>query len=248
MKIILAYTKREIQQQKLCLIKDAICRFGLDFLNCRGQAYDGASNMSGRLSGVQARSSAQYPKAIYIHCFCHSLNLAVQDSSRHISLTRNTLDVVQELIHFSSKRKALLEKMRHDFGTGTSSLRPLCPTRWTVKHKAFESGLINYEPLLQTLDSISSGLDGSTCLEVRSKAGSIYHSLQTFDLLFGIMLSERFFGITDSLSSSLQGRNTTAFDAKNAAETVCKTLSGLRSDTEFNAFWDSANTKAQPLR
>ena len=49
------------------------------------------------------------------------------------------------------------------------------------------------------------------------------------------------------LSSSLQGRNTTAFDAKHAAETVCKTLSGLRSDTEFNAFWDSANTKAQQL-
>ena len=66
------------------LIKDALCRFGLDLHNCRGQAYDGASNMSGRLSGVQARICAQYPKAIYIHCFCHSLNLAVQDSSRHI--------------------------------------------------------------------------------------------------------------------------------------------------------------------
>ena len=49
------------------------------------------------------------------------------------------------------------------------------------------------------------------------------------------------------MSSSLQGRNTTAFDAKHAAETVCKTLSGLRSDTEFNAIWDSANTKAQQL-
>ena len=51
------------------LIKDALCRFGLDLRNCRGQAYDGALNMSGRLSGVQG---AQYPKAIYIHCFCHS--------------------------------------------------------------------------------------------------------------------------------------------------------------------------------
>ena len=59
------------------LTKDALCRFGLDLHNCRGQAYDGASNMSRRLSGVQARISAQYPKAIYIHCFCHSLNLAV---------------------------------------------------------------------------------------------------------------------------------------------------------------------------
>ena len=29
------------------LIKDALCRFGLDLCNCHGQAYDSASNMSG---------------------------------------------------------------------------------------------------------------------------------------------------------------------------------------------------------
>ena len=101
------------------LIKDALSMFGFDLHNCHGQACDGASNMSGYLSGVQVRISAQYPKAIYIHCFCHSLNLAVQDSSRHIQLVRHTLVVTQELsnfIHFSSKRQVLLERMQHDFG------------------------------------------------------------------------------------------------------------------------------------
>ena len=58
------------------IIKDVIYRLGLDLKDCRGQGYDGASNMSGRLSGVQARISAEYPKALYIHCFCHSQNLA----------------------------------------------------------------------------------------------------------------------------------------------------------------------------
>ena len=72
------------------ITKDALCRLGLDLMDCRGQAYDGASNMSGRLSGVQAKISADYPKAIYIHCLCHSLNLAVQDSSRNVLLTRNS--------------------------------------------------------------------------------------------------------------------------------------------------------------
>ena len=244
-------TENTTAETLTCLIKDAICRFGLDLHNCRGQAYDGAANMSGRLSGVQARISAQYPKAMYIHCFCHSLNLAVQDSSRNIALIRSTLDVLQELsnlIRFSPKRKALLERMRHDLGKEAHSLRPLCPTRWTVKHKAFESVLTNYEPLLETLEAISNGSDGSSCLEVRSKAGGIYHSLQTFDLFFGVMLSERLFGITDSLSSSLQGKNITAFDAKHAAETVCKTLTGLRTDSEFDAFWKSAITKSQQMQ
>ena len=40
------------------IIKDVLCRLGLDFMDCRGQVYDGASNMSGRLSGVQAKLSA----------------------------------------------------------------------------------------------------------------------------------------------------------------------------------------------
>ena len=139
--------------------------------------------------------------------------------------------------------------MQQDFGNDSPrSLRSLCPTRWTVKHKTFQSVLVNYEPLLETLDSVSSGLDGNSCLEVRSKAGGIHRTLQTFECLFGMMLSERFFGITDSLSSSLQGKNVTTFDAKNAAETVSKKLLSPRSDTEFDLFWTNNTSRAQELQ
>ena len=92
---------------------------------------------------------------------------------------------------------------------------------------------MNNEPLLEMLDHISSGSDGSSCLEISSKAGGIYRSLHTFDYLFGIMLSERFFGVTDSLRSSLQGKSVTAFDTKKASETVSKKLLSLKTDTEF---------------
>ena len=87
--------------------------------------------------------------------------------------------------------------------------------------------------------------DGSSRLEIRSKAGGIYQSLQTFDCFFGIMLSERFSRLTDSLSSSLQGKNVTAFDAKKAAETVSKKLLSLRTDTRFDLFCAKTTTRAQ---
>ena len=129
--------------------------------------------MSGRISGVQANISSEYPKAIYIHCFCHSLNLAVQYSSKEIQLIRNTLDTIQELsnlIHFSPKRKALFDKIKNDFAD-LPSLTTFCPTRWTVKAKSFESVLLNYEPLLIAFQEITSGSDSSTSnFEVRSKA------------------------------------------------------------------------------
>ena len=237
-------TKGEVLTE---IIKDVLCRCGLDMLDCRGQAYDGAANMSGRISGVQARITLDYPKAIYIHCFCHSLNLAIQDSSKGISIIRNALDTIQELsnlIRYSGKRKALLEKIRNDLSCDGPTLRPLCATRWTVKAKSFESVLLNYEALLETLQEIMS----DSTFEVTAKAGGIHKCLESFDVLFGIMLGEKFFGLTDSLSQSLQGKKVTAYDAKAASDVVCRKIMKMRADTEFDTFWHNATAKAHELQ
>lgn len=84
--------------------------------------------------------------------------------------------------------------------------------------------------------------------EVTSKAGGIYRSMETFDLLFGVMLGERMFGITDSLSCNLQAKSVTASDVKCASGTVIKKIMSLRSEEEFNSFWDKAVAKAQDLQ
>ena len=43
----------------------------------RGQAYDGAGAMAGRVKGAASCITAKYPKAIYTHCASHRLNLCV---------------------------------------------------------------------------------------------------------------------------------------------------------------------------
>ena len=130
-----------------------LCCSGLDLLDCREQTYDGSSNMSGRTSGVQARINGECPKSVFIHCACHSLNLDIQDSCKGISYIESALDVIQEL---SGKWKSLLEKIRQDSTSDWPNSRPLCPTRRTVKAKSFESVLLNYEALLETLHTIVS--------------------------------------------------------------------------------------------
>ena len=52
--------------------------------NCVGQCYDGASVMSGQSKGVQTRIRTEAPKALYIHCTAHKLNLALVDTVKHI--------------------------------------------------------------------------------------------------------------------------------------------------------------------
>lgn len=54
--------------------------FGLSLSELRGQGYDGASTMSGERAGVQALLREKQPKALYIHCAGHSLNLAIINS------------------------------------------------------------------------------------------------------------------------------------------------------------------------
>ena len=55
-------------------IKDVLVRCILPLSNCRGQAYDGVSNMMGYLRGVATQILKIEPKAIKVHCFAHCLN------------------------------------------------------------------------------------------------------------------------------------------------------------------------------
>jgi hypothetical protein len=69
--------------------------------------------MSGKRSGVAAQIQMEEPRAIYLHCMGHSLNLAVQDTCQ--SFMSDTFDTVLELsktLKYSSKKKAMLLSLR----------------------------------------------------------------------------------------------------------------------------------------
>ena len=70
--------------------------------DCRGQCYDGAGNMSGRLNGASSLIRAEHDKAIYVHCMNHMLNLCVADTCQ-LPLVRNMMDVVRKLSEFLNK-------------------------------------------------------------------------------------------------------------------------------------------------
>ena len=53
---------------------------GLEIENVRVQGYDGAANMSSDNVGVQRRIRERSPKAVYVHCSSHCLNLVISHS------------------------------------------------------------------------------------------------------------------------------------------------------------------------
>ena len=63
-------------------VNNILVRCTLSITQCRGQAYDGASNMSGIRNDAQVLFKKDEPRALYVHCLAHSLNLCVQDVSK----------------------------------------------------------------------------------------------------------------------------------------------------------------------
>lgn len=96
-------------------LKDMLLRCSLPFSQCVGQAYDGASNMSGVRKGVQALVKKENDDCLYVHCFAHSLNLCVQEVSKKVDLIRNTMEFIAsllQLIKLSPKRSSLLSSIQ----------------------------------------------------------------------------------------------------------------------------------------
>ncbi|XP_062521172.1 zinc finger MYM-type protein 1-like [Corticium candelabrum] len=83
----------------------------LDIRYLRGQGYDGAAVMSGKVSGVSARILQLQPKAIYQHCRSHRLNLVIASSCRQVPLIQDLFNSLGTLTWFlggSPKRKVIL--------------------------------------------------------------------------------------------------------------------------------------------
>jgi len=67
-------------------ITDVLLRLNLPISKVRGQCYDRAATMSGAKSGVVSRMCTAEPRAVFTHCYGHSLNLACSNAIKHCKL------------------------------------------------------------------------------------------------------------------------------------------------------------------
>ena len=130
-----------------------------------------------------------------------------------------------KLIEFSPKRSTLFntlsKQLAFDSGENATgiSLRTLCPTRWTVRHTAIESILLNYDTLKATLEEVEKGHD-----EYAAKAHGMLIQLETFDTFFGLKLAHLIFSTCEQFSINLQSVDITVQEAIRGAQLLVKHL------------------------
>uniref|UniRef100_A0A453M7U3 DUF4371 domain-containing protein n=1 Tax=Aegilops tauschii subsp. strangulata TaxID=200361 RepID=A0A453M7U3_AEGTS len=97
------------------VLMDTLDSLDLDVADVRGQGYDNGSNMKGKNQGVQNRLLEVNPKALYMPCACHSLNLTLCDMAKSCEQWKILLDNVPGL-----------------------TLKPLSDTRWESQIKSVQ--------------------------------------------------------------------------------------------------------------
>ena len=193
--------------------------------------------MSGHLRGVAARIQEIEPRVIMFHCLAHCTNLCLQSVGRQTLCIREALDLVKginDLIRCSPKRSSLFESLRAQLSTSTPTLKPLCPTRWTVRTAAVNSILTNYSLLMESLDVIQQGLD-----EHATKATGFLNFMEKFSTFFGLKLSHLVFVAIEQLSITLQGQDTTLQEAIMASTLAKQFIGRQRTDNAFDHFYSS---------
>jgi hypothetical protein len=106
---------------------------------------DGASNMSGYLSGVYARLRQKYKvkRLIFVHCAAHRCNLLAEAlltySSVSPSFSENlaVISNVAHIFHSSPKQKDELKIVVKNFGAKPIAIPIECDTRWLSRFQRF---------------------------------------------------------------------------------------------------------------
>ncbi|VDI17171.1 Hypothetical predicted protein [Mytilus galloprovincialis] len=250
-------------------ILENLQNWGLNLVNLRGQGYDGASVMSGVVSGVQQRIKEQCPNAPYVHCKSHNLNLVVTDSCKNVRQVRNLMASVGQMTWFlcaSYKRKEILKSFTGDKDLlnellegvdsdgdnidvsllkkgGDLSVAKLCETRWTARVDAVSSLMAQY----QSVHSAISKIETVSSADARTNAAGFRRLLEDSEFIIAIVVAQFVLSLLKPLTLFLQKTDCNMVTAFDEANGLIKILGEKRNDEQFNQLFSRAKRIADRL-
>ena len=190
-------------------ILDQLTKWQLQPQLLRGQAYDGAGSMAGKINGVAACIASLHPKAVYTHCASHRLNLCIVKccSIREINNMMQTADGIARFFKYSPKRQLALEKWIDSIPVDhekQKKLKEMCRTRWVEHHESFQIFIELFVPIISCLEDIAQDSNHEWNRDSCSDAQSYFLAMSQFSFIF-LVLTQNVLGYTKGLSVKLQG-------------------------------------------
>lgn len=229
-------------------IKSTLTGWGLNLADCRGQTYDGAACMSGKTNGAAALITKDYPKAVYVHCVSHCLNLALSKCGKQ-QLIRNMIDTSEKVVlfyNYSPKRNSNLQKWIDQLcpNSNKNKLLDTCTTRFIQRHDALEVFVEFYAAIEASLGEMST-TEGFN-RETSSDATALYAAITQFQYIIVMIVTKNVMGYTKGLSRSLQGRSEDIVRAYSNISLVKATVADARTnvDDKYSQWFQEASALA----
>jgi Domain of unknown function (DUF4371) len=189
---------------------------------CVGQGYDGAAVMAGEKSGVAVRVKKFYPKALYVHCLSHCLNLVLTDSC-NLLLIKNCNNVIRSIYNYfnTPKRQNILSDAMKKTESVKKKLKNFNPTRFVERHQTTATFIEMLEGIIFALHDAS-----------KFDADAIGHlnSIHSFEFLIALLTLDFVLSITIGFSRYLQTVDIDLILALEGANNCLDVLKSIQSD------------------
>lgn len=152
-------------QQLADVILEKLEVLGINIMDCRGQSYDNAANMSGQYTGLQARLKDINPLATYVPCAAHSLNLVGTSAVGFCEFSTTFFGIEQELYNFFSVSTYRWSQLQTKF-----SLKSLSVTRWSARADASKALYTSYSEIVEVLQLIAGDVNEKPTTRSEAKA------------------------------------------------------------------------------
>jgi hypothetical protein len=151
----------------------------IEVMDCRGQSYDNASNMSGRYAGMQALLRKVNPLAFYVPCMSHSLNLVGVSAVDCCVDAVSFFGFVQTIYTFFSASTHRWSILKENLSTKGIVVKSLSDTRWSARADAVKALCAGYDGIKSALYEIAADdqQNGST----RHDAECLTASMETLE-------------------------------------------------------------------
>ena len=177
--------------------------------------------MSSSRVGVQTRIRALAPRALYVHCNSHVLNLSIA-SSCQIQAIKNMIDTINEtftFFHFSPKRQRFFESIldKEIESHAVKKLKGLCKTQWVERHTCYETFYSPYpnvclclqEMLHPSQENARWNWDGETL----AKAQGLPSTLTTFQYIIPFVIAKNTLHTVKGIAAKLQKNGRDIYEA-----------------------------------
>ncbi len=212
---------------------------GISLKRCVSQAYDGATVMSGKMNGVQAKIRELVGNPCpYIHCHAHRLNLVLSDVCKNVEYVSDMFGLLEAIYAFQSvstiRHAVFLDAQSNE--ERTLKLPQQSDTRWVCKHVGVQFFHKRFQCVIIALQKLKMSANKKEAAEAKG----LLLQFKSIDTLFSLKLLDDLLSVTNMLSLQLQTVKLDFSACKRLIAACIKTLKDKRTDEYARKLWEEA--------